>query len=740
MVKIDYLFNNMAKITIQNPNTGFITTIDENQYYQYKKPNINVDWKIISSGTPAPAAPAPVSAPVQQSTQQTPVATNQPASSRLQNIIKTGSINPGGKPNDEYIAALYSEFQNRMPTQAEYDRFKNNYNVKDTANIIAGREIITASTNAPLGERINTTPPEGTIMKSTDSITKPKDTASKDTTRGPAAGEDLLSQVPDDIEIKIYEAFGTFPTEQDAKNYLHNSTLFLRQLDDAIAAKTKIEFDKTKTEEDETTSDILQSIYGTPKQSADVEQWVGNLLGQIFTSVKRKNGILEETYNNHILNTTQLAKYITAVLYGGYTIDDVYRDLKVKELAAQGLTEYEGKTAISEKMKAIDWYKIDEGKSVKNNPVLVPPTDTMEISAELFNNSIFAIPGQAFSTIVEPIDINSEEFKKEAEKIQASYYDIMTKKAEAETEQQKAVADESYRLFQKDLNTKYGIQLSDNANTAWGQLNNLFTGAGEKGLGTSGLLTEAMDKYLMDARKTDQRLREEKISTEEKEEINKLLASGSSKDIHDYVNKIGIERARELGLAPSEDIVNWYKEENLKKLYPDMSDTEIANIKNMMIDDTTGTPIYRSNIYQNLYANRYDLGEQKKTYQEGKLYEQKAADEEKAYKPFTYTNPLSSYTPDGKTDAIISKTDLPYQQKTTLYNPETGKPFQVNPSEVDEYKGWTTAPPKIETPNIDVGSSSTLGERTQKVKNKTTGEIINVYKDSDWWKNNYSVM
>ena len=75
--------------------------------------------------------------------------------------------------------------------------------------------------------------------------------------------------------------------------------------------------------------------------------------------------------------------------------------------------------------------------------------------------------------------------------------------------------------------------------------------------------------------------------------------------------------------------------------------------------------------------------------------------------------------------------------KTTLYNPTTGVPFQVNSNETNLYKGWTTTAPQIQVPNVETGSSGTLGERTQKVKNKTTGEVITVYKDDDWWKNNY---
>ena len=556
-----------------------------------------------------------------------------------------------------------------------------------------------------------------------------------------------IPKLPETLQNKLYDAFGRFPTDEDIKNYQYNSALFERQLDDAITVKNKKQTDETtqiaeqqkideelkKQATDSADSDALKTIYGTTKQPLNVEQKAANLIGQIFTAIKNKGGIIEDTFKNNILNNpTQLAKYTSALLYGGYTIDDVYRDLKMKELAAQGITDYQGKSGFSETISATEWYNTPEGQSSKNNPVLVPPTDTMEISAELFNNPIFAIPAAVFSTLVEPLDKNSPEFKAEAEKIQASYYDIMTQKAQAETEQQKAVANESYNLFKDKLNKTYGIQLSDNANAAWGQLNNLFSGASEKGLGSSGLLTEATNKYLADIRKKDQRLRDEKATTATTEEINQLLKSGSSADIQAYIAKNGVERAKALGLVPSDEVANWYSVSNLKTLYPNMSDTEIANIRNMMLDENGN---YRSNIYQTMYGNQYDLGQQKKTYQEGKLEEQKLAEEKKAYAPFTQTNPF--------VDLGINETgtNTGTQSATLNYTlPNTGtsdtSKWGVAQTGTSDSSQWNVAKsdytaPQITTPDFE--------SRTQKVKNKITGEVITVEKSSDWWKNDYQL-
>jgi hypothetical protein len=250
-----------------------------------------------------------------------------------------------------------------------------------------------------------------------------------------------------------------------------------------------------------------------------------------------------------------------------------------------------------------------------------------------------------------------------------------------------------------------------------------------------------MDKYLQDVRKRDERLRQEKTSTGETEQINQLLKSGSTEDIQAYINQVGVDKAKELGLLPSDEIKQWYSLENLKKLYPDMQDEQINNIRNMLIDwSNPDQPVYRSNLYQNLYANQYGYGEDKRTYQELQLEKQKAAEEEKAYKPFTYTNPFLSEVPEGSagTQTPLNQTNLPY----TPITPTSTTPAGVSASNTDYWNVNTNKieTPQIQTPNIDVSSSGTFEERTQKVKNKSTGEIITVEKNSDWWKNDYGVV
>jgi len=379
------------------------------------------------------------------------------------------------------------------------------------------------------------------------------------------------------------------------------------------------------------------SIYGKEKFPVEVEEWAGNLIGTIFTSVKNKDQISDDTFNETVMDSANLAKYMSALLYGGYNMGDIYREIKAQDL---GIDE----KGFDESMVASEWYKTPEGVAALANSSTTPSNDLLGMDSDLFKYSIFQIPGKAFSTIIEPIDVNSQEFKDEAENIQASYYDIMMQNQEASTEQEKALADNNWKMFKESLEKKYDIQLSDNSRVAWGQLKEMMSGYSERGIGQSGLLEEAMDKQLTDVRRSDQLMRDAKIDEKEIEQRNYLRASGSTQEIGAFINESAENRqkAQDWGLIPSQEILDWYKPENLKALYPDMSDEEINSISTMMVDENG---FYRSNVYQNLYANKYGLGEQKKTYQQQKLYDQKLADETEAYEPWAHQNPLSSYNP-----------------------------------------------------------------------------------------------
>ncbi len=442
-----------------------------------------------------------------------------------------------------------------------------------------------------------------------------------------------------------------------------------------------------------------QSIDNYGKQgSADADKLGVNFMGLLLTTAKNSGYISQSTFDKYAKDPNLLTRYSNAVTYGEYEPSYILKDIKAKELSDQGNAAYKNFKAFDENLPANQWRNTTEGQKVQSDSGLsIPPS--LNISQDILNNPLFSIPAEAFKTLVSPIDWNSPEFKTEAEKIQASFYDIQMQKSEADTEQKKALADNNWKIFQENLKKKYGIDLSNNARQAWKQLDDMFTGYSSRGLAKSGVFNEAMDKYLGDVRRQDKLTREAKISEQDQQQRNYLLNSGSTKDINDFINGNGDpklaeenrKKAQEWGLLPSSDMTTWLDKANLKKLYPDMSDAELDVIRGMFVDENGH---YKSNLYQSLWSNKYELGEQKKTYQQQKLYEQKLNEENKAYQPYTSGNPFSSFynkinTNNTPADVVTPPGSNPSSPTDTSSTPPANssgtKPYMRNPNSPNVY-------------------------------------------------------
>ena len=142
-------------------------------------------------------------------------------------------------------------------------------------------------------------------------------------------------------------------------------------------------------------TDTLKTIYGSEKQPLDAEQTAGQQLGMIMTRIKREGGISQATFDKYVAGTSGdwYAKAVNAFLYGGYTIDDLYRDLKAKELADAGDSAYADVKGFDEAIKAEEWYKTDIGQKSKGDETLTPPIQEWEMDPDLFGLPIFQIPG-----------------------------------------------------------------------------------------------------------------------------------------------------------------------------------------------------------------------------------------------------------------------------------------------------------------------------------------------------------
>jgi hypothetical protein len=289
--------------------------------------------------------------------------------------------------------------------------------------------------------------------------------------------------------------------------------------------------------------------------------------------------------------------------------------------------------------------------------------------------------------------------------------------AEATTDREKAIADYNYEKLKEDISKKYKIALSDNANDAWGQINSLGTAAAQRGLANTGMGQEPIDKYLTGVRKQDQRNRETQLSEEEASRRAQLIKYGTPEEIA----ALSDEEKEKYGFKPSAETSQWFSTENLKNLYPDLSDQEIANYQSSILDSNGN---YMSEIYQKLALNKLDIGEQKKTYQLGNaqydtttgrvtggsgLLYKKALDEEKAYQEFSKADPFSKPTTSTTSSAsTISPSNSNYgsvnpDNKTTTVTPA------IQPTTSSTWKA-PTGYEKVSGPSQLINYSSIIDE------------------------------
>lgn len=421
----------------------------------------------------------------------------------------------------------------------------------------------------------------------------------------------------------------------------------------------------------------LDGAYGK-KKNTDLENTAANYLGATFTTLKRNGAISQQTFDNYIASPQTLAKYINAWVYGGYDLEDVYRDVKAAE---SGITA----KPISNTIPASDYYKTADYATAHSNAALNPPTN-LGMDSSLFTNPIFNIPNEAFSTIVPAVDINSPGFKTEAAGIKDSYYDLLMQQLNAKTDQEKILADDNYKTFKEQLAQKYGIALSDDASAAWKQVTDLGANISDRGLTGSGVYNELLDRTLADRRLADQRLRTSQTTESDVEKRKYYLTQATPEQIK---NDLTDQERQDWGLVPSQSTMDFIN--NLKTQYPDLSDQDIQNMRNSIVDQN-GT-LY-SSLYQNLNQNRYNLTQQKSSAQQQTLLNQKLSEEQKAYAPYTNENPFVRFdTP--VTPAAANATSQPNEPTVPFNSQETVTNQPLNTSQP------TSSPPPNDTVNYN---------------------------------------
>lgn len=396
----------------------------------------------------------------------------------------------------------------------------------------------------------------------------------------------------------------------------------------------------------------IQSDGRIPSADGPSEESMGELYGKEYNPEAQKTafsildnwlGLVKDTPDSGVdasmidkilKDDTQMAFYINALAYGEYSPVDIYKDIKRKSLVEAGRSDLANVKLIHETMGASAYFATPEGQGARSNPDFSPPDQLADLDTSMFNLSIFNLPDEAFQALVQPIDWDSPEAKEEAAAIKSAYHDVLMKQLEAQTEQDKAIADYEYNMFKTELEKTFGIKLSDNVNQAWSQINSLTSGYTQAGLGDSGIMREAIDQELKAVRKNDEQMRESKLTSEEEAKRKYFLNSASPEEIA----ALSDAQKKAWGLTPSQDIINFLSVENLMDTYG-LSEEEARNYRNLTLDENGS---YRSTLYSNLYSNKYGVQMAKESHQRDQLYNQKLREEEKKYAELMESGNLSS--------------------------------------------------------------------------------------------------
>ena len=369
----------------------------------------------------------------------------------------------------------------------------------------------------------------------------------------------------------------------------------------------------------------------------ELEQTMYSALKGIF-NILDGQGISGSTLNKIKTNDSQVAFYVSALAYGGYSIGDIYSDIKKRELGIDDVYP------ISPTATKADYVSTNEYQDAAGNNKIAPPATIGSLNSAQLDLPVYQLPDEAFKTLIPILDYDSKEFQDAMDAIETSYYDLLEQQLNASTEQEKAIADYNYQQWKDEVEQNLGIQLSNNALEAWSQIEQSFAQYGQRGIFGSGIQNEDIDSYLRRIRRDDQIMRDQVTSKEDQEKMNYYLSAASSDQIKELVDT-NPELAKAWGLVPSDDVKAALNLETLKEKYPNAKEEDLAQYISILLDENGN---YRSSLYQNQVGSMMDLNPgsaslntktgintAKEQFQYNEALRKSLLEEENAYKEFT---------------------------------------------------------------------------------------------------------
>lgn len=341
------------------------------------------------------------------------------------------------------------------------------------------------------------------------------------------------------------------------------------------------------------TDQLTGKIYG--KSPADPEtatamatkfdkfvSWMGSVGGI-------SGGTMKKIRNEDGTYTAYGKQAFNAMLYGGYFFSDIWRDVKAQDI---GL----GTQGFSRTTDRSSFINTPEGTAAVANAALAP---TGEIALQFDNfgdltikgapDSAWSIDSGATGAVKTPQDLDK------ARQVEAAYWDAYNRVLNATTAVEHQAAKADFDRLNKSVEKNYGVKLSSNAQTAWSQIQSIRSSAEQAGVSGTGYERGLIDEATRKAQLQDELTRQGKATDEETNTLNYLRKSATPDEVKAQIAKWDAEdaakglnpdqyRSVKFGLKASSSQLSDYSLDNLRKMYPVLTDEELKKVQGQYID------------------------------------------------------------------------------------------------------------------------------------------------------------
>lgn len=365
----------------------------------------------------------------------------------------------------------------------------------------------------------------------------------------------------------------------------------------------------------------------------------------LSTGAAGDTGISKKQMNKIMNDDSLVAFYVNALAYGGYTLQDVYKDMLREELG--------GKAAhldpISATIEAPAYKASAEYDEVENSPLFKVSPTIAGLDSFVTTMPVLQMPDEAFSQLKPLPDPDSPEFRAEMEKYKSATYEVALQVANAQNEVEHTRALTAWDNLKNEIQDRLGITLANNAVAAWNQINAFQNQAAQNGIAGSGIEAREIDRYLRQQMASNARARGYYDSTEEKAEMEYYQNFASPAEIA----ALPADKREKWGLTPDQATRDYLTIKNLKKQFPDTPEEDLQALIDKYIDPSGNL---LSKLYGNYASSKYDTREQYKLDQGTKVilaHQNEAAEELKKFSD--PNNPFLK--PEGKMETNQKPTD-----------------------------------------------------------------------------------